>query len=117
MKSVVLTLLALIPGIAFGQNTDHVIIGPGAGSCGYYLEQSKQKEQSLIFVLWVQGFLSGINVADKNSGKPWIYMPDAETIKAYLDLHCREQPLSTPYEGATLMYDELRQRQKSNDAN
>lgn len=117
MKQLALLVILMLPAHAvIGQTTEHVLVGPGISSCGKYLEYAKLDERSSIFVTWAQGFLSGVNVADHNSGKPWIYMPDAETIKAYLDKHCAEKPLSTPGEGVALMYYELRQRQKPSDS-
>lgn len=111
MRFVTTALFALAAGSVGAQTTEHVVAGAGVVSCGEYLEHSKLDERSSVFVSWAQGFLSGLNIADKNSGKTWIYLPDAESIIAYLDRHCSTNPLSSTGEGAAKMYYELGQRQ------
>lgn len=113
MKATVifLVLIATFAGPAAAQESaGHALSGAGAASCGKYLNRHSTTETSRLFTHWTQGFLSGLNFADRVSAdKPFVILPDAESIDAYLDKHCKENPLSTPMEGALALYRELRE--------
>lgn len=85
--------------------------GAGTASCGEYLEHTANKQMSNAFLSWAQGFLSGMNMADVIGGKKnFALLPDAPTIKAYLDKYCRDNPLNSPVEGSLSLYKELRSK-------
>ncbi len=85
--------------------------GAGTTSCGKYLEDITDDEFSTIYVSWTQGFLSGMNLADRMAKKEFVSIPDERSIKAYLDKFCRDNPLETPFEGSIHLYRELRSNQ------
>ena len=85
--------------------------GVGTTSCGTYLEYSTDEEFSNIYVSWTQGFLSGMNLADRIANKEFVFLPDELSIKAYLDKFCRDNPLGTPFEGSIHLYRKLRSNQ------
>jgi hypothetical protein len=88
-----------------------VIAGPGAASCGLYIEgrslPSPEKINDMT-VLWVQGFLSGMNTyrASSQHGS-MVLLPDPPSLLAYMDKYCRENPLKSVVQGASAMYAEL----------
>lgn len=83
------------------------LVGAGSMSCGKYSAQSTDAGTAMIYQTWVQGFLSGLNVARKAKELPLKQLPDFETIKLYLDKYCRDNPLGHPYTGALQMFVEL----------
>lgn len=86
-----------------------VISGAGTMSCGKYVSLSTDKDLANIFETWAQGFLSGINFAEHgHNGNRWKALPDADTIKLYLDKYCKDNPLGHPYEGLVQLIAELR---------
>lgn len=100
-------------GVTLAQSEGHAIAGAGASSCGTYLEASSDRELSMIYVTWAQGYLSGVNVAQNAlTNAPWVLLPDAATIKAYVQKYCRDNPLGTPATGVSLLFFEIRNQQK-----
>ena len=87
-----------------------VISGAGLISCGQFLEDKKDHGINDMYIHWVQGFLSGLNVADGRAGKKLVPLPDSPTINAYLVKYCTDQPLDRPIGGALALYKELRER-------
>jgi hypothetical protein len=83
--------------------------GAGAMSCGKYVAWSADRGTADLFETWGQGFLSGLNFAEHgHNGNRWKVLPDADTIKLYLDKYCKDNPLGHPYEGLIQMFVELR---------
>jgi len=85
--------------------------GAGTASCGKYLEYSTDEQSSNIYVSWTQGFLSGMNLADRMAKKEFVFLPDELFIKTYLDKFCRDNSLATPFEGGIRLYRKLRSDQ------
>ena len=95
-------------------NQSAVIAGPGAASCGLYIEgralPSAGSRGSIndMTVLWIQGFLSGMNAYRSVSKHgEMVLLPDAPSLLAYMDKYCRENPLKSVVQGASAMYAEL----------
>jgi hypothetical protein len=81
----------------------YAIAGAGVTSCGQYLKPpkgTKQFSDSLV-VTWMQGYLSDTNTQRFASSKiPFKLQPDPESITAFLDKYCRENPLKTLFDAA-----------------
>ena len=64
-----------------------------------------------MFGSWAQGYLSGTNDfrarALKAEAKDLVLVPDLDTILAYLDKYCRENPLNNVADGSSALYIEL----------
>lgn len=107
MKEYMFALLLFLISPVYA-NEQLTIRGAGAVSCGKYLEG--QKNAVLTETSWVQGFLSGMNVADAVIGKQMISLPDLESINLYMINYCKENPLENAYLGSMNLYIELRAR-------
>lgn len=87
-----------------------VIAGVGTMSCGKFLEYRASRDQTVDLALrsWLQGLLSGMNVqliANKRQAR---LLPDSDTIMAYVDKHCRDNPLSDPFSGGMKLHREMK---------
>ena len=87
------------------------IDGIGTNSCGEYSEYSLDETVSKTFVSWTQGFLSGMNLADRSANNEFVLLPDELSIRTHLDIFCRDNPRATPFEGSILLYKKLRRNQ------
>lgn len=81
----------------------YAVAGMGATSCGQYLKPpgSTKDASDIVVMTWVQGYLSGSNtqrfITDKTVMKK---QPGGETIIAFVDKFCRDNPLKTVYEAS-----------------
>ena len=79
--------------------------------------REKAKELDRALVLTLNGFLSGLNfmrMALTDKIKPGVsyphrysVIPDQYTIRAYMDKHCRENPLDLIVDGAFKLYHDV----------
>lgn len=101
-KFFVSCVFAGLSGVTGAQGV--VVAGEGLVTCGAYL-QSRQTgpspTQDYIYATWVRGYLSGFNMA--TSGRPVPTISSPETILAYLDKHCRANPLNTLAQGVVAL--------------
>lgn len=81
------------------------IIGAGATQCGKYLEDRRKEDKnggrvaSVYYSSWVAGYLTAWNTeADFSEQVDHLRMRN-ETIVAYLDKYCRDNPLGIVIEG------------------
>ncbi len=109
MKCFFLAIFLSFPGLALSSE-DFAVVGAGSVSCGKYLEQVEDSSSKSLHISWAQGFLSGMNIADKFSGNKLHSLPDSETIQLYLSNFCKNNPLEYPYAGAVTLFRELRSR-------
>ncbi len=106
---VIILALCCTTGAVNAQSYEHASAGAGTTSCGNYLAKESVTTLHQIFVSWVQGFLSGMNMADYVTAKrPPVQLPDSDSITAYIDKYCRDNPLESPLQGAMQLYKELR---------
>lgn len=84
------------------------IAGIGASSCGKYLGFRTEQTTDFMMKSWVQGFLSGMNWSKYVAEQRMSILPDAESLTAYLDKYCRENPLKDPWMGTIEMFNELK---------
>lgn len=110
-KNVGVTLLAALTilGTELSEaQSKFAIAGSGSTSCGQYLKPPSTTKaiSDLIMVTWIQGYLSGTNTQRliDNNEKTMKIQPDSESIVAFVDKFCRENPLKSVYE-ATMMLD------------
>lgn len=79
--------------------------GLGLVGCGEFLEDRKSNAYQQSYAQWVTGFLSGYNLY---SVQPKLTrLPDEATIGAYLEKHCRDNPLDTLMPAAMGLIKEL----------
>ncbi len=99
-------LFLLVASTASAQRIG-TVYGPGAQSCGKYIADRRSNDQVVDYqyVGWVRGYVSGYNIW--GSGKQVTKEADSESILAYLDLFCRENPLKSVVTGASALVDEL----------
>jgi hypothetical protein len=82
------------------------VAGEGIIECGVYLKARRENNetQSYIHASWVRGFISGYNIG--TSGRPVVKIPGSDTVLAYLDKHCRDNPLDSLVMGAIALVKE-----------
>jgi len=95
MKKALVLLLAMCAPLAHAQLSDIPFLAHGAGSktCGAYLESRRipNKGTDYQYAQWTLGFISGFNATTK--GPQIDEHRSIETVLAYLDKYCRENPL------------------------
>lgn len=99
---IAVSIMTICTGITHAE-PKFAIAGAGMVSCGQYLKSSKTtKEMSdMMVVTWVQGFLSGTNTQRFWEGqKEMKLLPDAESISAFVDKYCRDNPLNNVYQAS-----------------
>lgn len=110
-KIVAATVTAFAMSGAFAQNA--VIVGLGAqdNSCGDWIKARREQDKlyELSAVLWVQGFLSGMNTARK--ADQVINLPAASVIEAILDKECDRSPTEPLFSQSMLIYGKLQIQQ------
>ena len=105
-KTLALALIAtplLLCAPASNAQSKYAIAGAGVTSCGQYLKPPKGTKafSDSLVVTWMQGYLSGTNTQRFASSKiPFKLQPDPESITAFLDKYCRENPLKTLFDAA-----------------
>ena len=92
------------------------IKGAGARTCGSWLEERKQGHY-FEKLSWMQGFISAFNVYvyTEHGGKNpnGIFgATDADSLTAWMDKYCRENPLETVFSGTLVLIDELQSKAK-----
>lgn len=83
-----------------------LITGAGTLGCGEYIEHrlSANSAQDSIYATWTWGYLAGYNMYTKQKK---IDPPDKATVLAYLDKHCRDNPLENVMQGGIRLVDAL----------
>ena len=105
--------IAFMPSLSIAQSTTgQEIRGAGASSCGQYIEDSDDKDISMLYTTWVLGFLSGVNVTNESIKRDMVMLPDSASIKAYLDKYCHDNPLESVARGTVHLFLELHARAK-----
>lgn len=103
-------ILAAFPILTSGQSSPgQAISGAGATSCAKYVKDSSSRDLADFHVTWAQGFLSGMNMANRVATKQeFVLLPEPASIKAYLDKYCLENPSKSPMTGSMAMYRDLK---------
>lgn len=101
--------LALCPAIGFAQTmSGQAISGAGTSTCIKYIEGASNRDLADLYITWMQGFLSGMNVANRMStGEDLFVLPNTNNIRAYLDKYCRQNPNKSPMTAGMAMFHEI----------
>ncbi len=82
------------------------IIGPGAITCGHWI-QARKTDDTPDPLAWVLGFISSYNhYRDRNI----FGSADHSAIAAWIDNYCTKNPLDTVYIGTVALVSELEKR-------
>ena len=94
---------AILAPMTSSAETKFAVSGIGATSCGKFMKPPKgQKElMDALTVTWLQGYLSGTNTQRfMASNTEMKLQPDSESIIAFVEKYCRDNPLKTVYDAA-----------------
>lgn len=103
MKTIIVALAAaFVMHSAIGENFAVAGAGSYDGSCGDWLKYRRTNQDHLqdFIVSWVQGYMSGINMANELK----INLPTASVMEAWLDKECAADPTRSVYVYATSLY-------------
>ncbi len=111
--ALVIVFLSSYVAQADAQSSGQALAGAGTVSCGKYLSQKSESVIEHMTVSWAQGFLSGMNMTEYVTTKePFVLLPDSDSIAAYIEKYCRDNPLESPMGGVIQLYHDLRQKTK-----
>ena len=90
-------------------------MGAGTQSCGHWVKTRASTDDLDIvgegmMTAWVQGFVSGVWLVERMSGTPSFSIPDADTIRGWLDNRCDERPLEQLVMAGTALVKQLKAR-------
>lgn len=108
--SLVLGSTLLISPFVHAADDRFAVAGPGATSCGKWIEARalQRKEVDAVLTTWIQGFLSGMNTQRlAHSNQEVSLIPDPPTLLAYVDKACRDNPLDQVYLIAIKLYQDM----------
>ena len=90
-KLMAATLCLTVAAAASAQGV--AVQGVGNLSCGKYMElrATNNTSQDGVMVSWVWGYMAGFNMESKYPTTATL--PDQPSTLAYIDKHCRENPL------------------------
>lgn len=117
-----LRILTVVAAAAAGAttNTSHGasewdFAGAGTQKCGAWIAQRRApggdestQVADLVTVSWAQGFISSWILTNRAANRPAPKMPDPDTIRAYFDKHCRNNPLDDLLMATVALYGELK---------
>lgn len=117
-KTRTLIAAALIGFSCVGQSAvANESVGRGMGvtddSCGNWIAdrakaaRGESRVGEALALSWVLGYMSGMNM---NDGRKMVNLPNADTVRAYLDKACREDPLTPLVFQVMKLMDEARRR-------
>ena len=109
MKHIAAVSLSLFTVLTAVAQTSAPTKGHGAVPCGTYLQDRKDEFESSGYVAWTMGYMSAYNTFA--NGAKVKKIPSRETIHAYLDKHCRENPLDLVQDGVDRLRADLILRQ------
>ncbi|WP_454907591.1 hypothetical protein [Variovorax gossypii] len=106
LKPAALILCALLACNTNAQRTAGMR-GAGSVACGTYLADraSGNPNQSIQYSTYAQGYLSGYNTHSTNPELREV--PTTDTIAAYLDRYCRDNPLDIVRNGIDMLIRDL----------
>lgn len=84
----------------------NTIAGIGAMKCKEYVKE-KNEEIKTYTTIWLQGFLTGMNIARVNKNLESYVIPEANELIAMMDLYCIRNKENAIFLGAAVMYFEL----------
>lgn len=113
--SVSMILLGLAsPSLAMAQR--QIVSGAGAQSCENFLQHEKEEVLRQVHLSWVQGFLSGMNLAEIESKRTMALLPNSDATLAYLVFFCNENKDSRVMAGALALFHSAERREANEQA-
>lgn len=92
------------------------ILGAGNAQCGKYLEDRRTSDDdrtaSIYYSSWVAGFVTAWNVRADLSEQMGSHRLKNETVVAYLDKYCRDNPLGSVIEGTLCLMSDVGYKMK-----
>jgi hypothetical protein len=109
MKKTLLTLLLLASISNFAIADPRALIGHGTASCGKFnaLQSDPGSLYKDSFVIWVLGYLSGLN---SDSKIDFLADTDSDAIKGALIVYCQNNPLDKVIDAANSIHLQLLKR-------
>ncbi|EKF9835776.1 hypothetical protein U3G80_003423 [Vibrio cholerae] len=102
-----LLLALLVIVVSASRSNAATVYGYGNNSCGTWIkEHEKKSETSRYQEVWVLGFISGTGVVLQAIDKQQ-KLTDADAALAYIDKHCRENPLDNLQAASQYLLSEL----------
>jgi hypothetical protein len=88
------------------------VFGYGLDSCGMWTDARRtQNANNLVYASWVIGYLSGVNQGVVTLVKKDILVDqDVHALLAWIDNHCRANPLDKIYRALEVLVGELLKR-------
>lgn len=100
----IIASLLLFVGASNAQSGAQVA-GIGTNSCSEWLNLRKDGELvRLNLIMWLQGYLSGLNVASSYTNRPTIKLPQPEVLLVGVDLFCKDKKDGTVQEAADIIF-------------
>jgi len=96
--------LAFMPLCASAQSSGVHVWGAGNASCGQWLEETKRESARAQHTDWVLGFLTAFNYYNP---KRQVTPPDRASVSAWIDKHCRDNPLHREFMAPAALLEEL----------
>lgn len=87
------------------------IKGPGATTCGQWVEDRKKTGAHYSQLSWIQGFISSYNhYLDSHKDPNGIFgIADSNSVTVWMDNYCQKNPLNTVYLGTVELIEELKE--------
>lgn len=104
MKKILLVIAVMVSVATQAQS--NTIAGIGTIKCKEYINE-KNEDVKIYVTTWVQGFLTGMNIARVNKNLDSYVIPDVKEMNALLDLQCIRNKDDALFMRAAHMYFEL----------
>lgn len=92
---------------AVAQQRTAQIQGVGGDTCGEYVARQRLSAYEYMVHSWMQGYMAGYNAFAKS---PQVKPPSIETLEAFIDKYCRDNPLATVAAMTDSLIQQLRER-------
>ena len=111
---VVVSVLAYALVLGTSEGIAQRIYGAGSVSCGDWLKYRDQKMlgEQYQAQAWIDGLISGINLAKSNGPDLFASFPGKEGMYAWIDNYCRSKPLDKLVSAGMALAEELKARAK-----
>ncbi len=102
MRTAIAVFFALVATTAHAQQTRGLIYVPNPSECGGYLQKRavepdiRASVYAQVVAWWAKGWIGHYNFVARGAAE--VEPPSSETIVAYLDKYCRDNPLGNTVE-------------------
>ena len=106
LKLVCIAMAFMTTGVVSAQT--NMITGVGANSCNQFLEStSKQPATDIIYISWMQGYLTAFNAIAAFQKRSQLLVPDGNELKKSLAQLCANNLKLDIYEASTIIMGKL----------